>query len=178
MAAEQALYGLLAEFETPEALLAAVRKARSEGYRRLDAYSPYPVDGLADALGYRGNGVRWFALGGAVSGALVGYLMQVYANLDYPLNIGGRSVISPPAFLVTTFELTILFAVGAAVLGMLFLNGLPRLHHPLFEVERFREMTTDRFFLCIESRDGLFNRSTTADFLKSLHASSLDEVPA
>jgi hypothetical protein len=165
---------LLAEFASADALLDAVARARDAGFRKLEAYTPFPIEGLAQALGFRERTIGPLTFAGGVFGALVGYFMQVYVNLDYPLNVGGRGVIAVPAFLVVTFELTILFAVLAAILGMLGLNRLPRLNHPLFEVPRFRLASLDRFFLCIESED----RAATERFLRALAPVEISEVTA
>lgn len=177
MAADRLAYGLLAEFATPEAVLEAARRARAAGYRRMDAYTPFPVKGLAEAIGFREARVPRLTLIGGVFGAALAFFMQVYVSLDYPLNVGGRPLVPVPAFLVVTFELTILFAVLFSVGSMLFFNGLPRLHHPLFEAAPFQLESMDRFFLCIESADARFDRQQTAAFLRSLGPLSISEVP-
>jgi hypothetical protein len=163
---------LLAEFSSADALLEAIGKARGAGFRRIEAFTPFPVEGLAEALGIRERAIGPLTFAGGVFGALLGYLMQVYVNLDYPLNVGGRDLIAVPAFLVVTFELTILFAVLAAILGMLVLDRLPRLNHPLFEVPRFRLASLDRFFLCLESED----RAAAERLLRSLAPVGISEV--
>ena len=163
---------LLAEFASADALLKAIHRARSEGFRRMEAFTPFPVEGIAEALGIRERAIGPITFAGGVFGALLGYLMQVYVNLDYPLNVGGRDVIAVPAFLVVTFELTILFAVLAAILGMLVLDRLPRLSHPLFEAPRFRLASLDRFFLCIDSED----RAAAERFLRGLAPVGVSEV--
>ena len=148
------IYGLMAEFDNPSALVAAAREAHAAGYRRMDAYTPFPVEELNEALGLGHTGVAALVLIGGITGALVGYLMQYYiAVIDYPLNIGGRPLHSWPAFVPVTFELTILCAGLFAVLGMLALNGLPMPHHPVFNAPRFALASRDRFFLCIEAAD-------------------------
>lgn len=166
----------LAEFSGAEALLEAVRQAREAGYTRLSAYTPFPVEGLAEALGYREHIVPMLGFAGAVFGAVLGYLMQVYTSLNFPTNSGGRDVVAPPAFLVITFELTILFSALFLLLGMLALNRLPRLHHPLFDVERFRLASRDRFFLRISADDPSF--ADARAFLEKIRPASLNEVPA
>src|SRR5262245_36126374 len=154
MPARPPFFGLLAEFETPDALLAAVRAARQAGYRRMDAYTPMPVEGLAEALGFHSTRLPWVIFLGGLGGCVGGYFMQYYAAaLDYPLNIGGRPLNSWPAFLPVTFELTVLIAALAAVLGLLALNGLPMPYHPVFHVPRFALATQDRFFLLIAATD-------------------------
>lgn len=163
---------LLAEFASADALLEAIGKARGAGFRRIEAFTPFPVEGLAEALGIRERAIGPLTFAGGVFGALLGYLMQIYVNLDYPLNVGGRDLIAVPAFLVVTFELTILFAVLAAIVGMLVLDRLPRLNHPLFEVPRFRLASLDRFFLCLESED----RAAAERLLRSLAPVGVSEV--
>jgi hypothetical protein len=162
------IFGLLAEFGEAGQLSAGVAKARDEGYRRMDAYSPFPVDGIADALGFRDNRVPLLTLGGGIVGAALGFGMQVATNLAYPIDIGGRPLIATPAFLLITFELTVLCAVLAGIFGMLVLNGLPRLNHPLFGVEDFHLASADKFFLVIFANDPRFDREGTEAFLESL----------
>jgi hypothetical protein len=171
------IYGLMAEFNDPNALVAATRRAREEGYRRLDAYTPYPIEELSDVLHLHHNKLPMIVLIGGLLGATLGYLMQYYiAVINYPTNIGGRPLHSWPAFIVVTFEMTILCASFAAFLGMLALNGLPMPYHPVFNVERFALATRSRFFLCIEATDPKFDREKTADFLESLDAREVSEV--
>lgn len=172
------LYGLLAEFTTPDALMDAVRRVRAAGYRDFEAYTPFPVEGLAELCGFRDRRVPWFCLVGGIVGALTGYLMQVYINLEYPINVGGRGVVADPAFLVITFELTVLGAVLFVIGGMLFCDRLPRLNYPLFEVERFHLASRDRFFLSVESRDSRFHRRETRALLEALDPVSVTEVPS
>lgn len=173
----QKIYALLAEFEDADALLAATRRARTVGYRRIDAYSPYPVEGLAEALGMRHTWLSAVVLGGGILGALTGYGMQYYAMvIAYPLNVGGRPLHSWPAFIPVTFELTILFAGLSALLGMLALNGLPMPYHPVFNVERFGHASRDAFFLSIEAKDHQFDLRNTRTFLESLRPVEVSEV--
>jgi len=171
------LYGLLAEFDNPSDLVAAARRAHAAGYRKMDAYTPFPVEELNDALGL---GQTWMAplvLLGGILGAALGYSLQYYVSvIDYPLNIGGRPLHSWPAFIPVTFELTILSAGLFAVLGMLALNGLPMPHHPLFNAPRFALATRDRFFLCIEAADPRFSRDDTWRFLDRMGPRSVTEV--
>lgn len=171
------LHGVLAEFETSERLLAATRAAHAAGYRQMDAYSPYHVEGLTQALGVRATRLPWLVLAGGLVGGLSGYLLQVYGNaINYPYNVGGRPLHSWPMFLPVTFELAILCAALAAVLGMLALNGLPRPHHPIFNAERFALASRDRFFLCIEARDPNFEESAVRAFLESVQPNEIETV--
>jgi hypothetical protein len=171
------IYGLLAEFETPAVLVEAARQARDAGYTHMDGYSPFPIEELPEALGLRPTGMAALVLLGGLLGCAGGFLMQVYsAQYSYPINVGGRPDFSWPAFIPVTFELTILTAALFAFLGMLALNGLPEPYHPVFNVPRFALATRDRFFLCIEATDPKFDRSGTADFLRSLGSREVSEV--
>lgn len=171
------VFGLVAEFGSAVDLVSAARAAREEGYRKMDAYSPFPVHGLSEAVGFRVRKLPWIVLAGGVVGALGGFFMQYYASvIDYPLNIGGKPLNSWPAFIPVTFEMTILLAAFSAVLGMLALNGLPRPHHPLFNSERFEGASCDRFMLCIESGDPKFDMDGTKEFLQSLNPAAVEEV--
>jgi hypothetical protein len=171
------LYGLLAEFEEAEDLLEAARQTTEAGYVRKDAYTPFPVDGLARALGFERPRVSLIVLLGGISGGLIGYGLQYFAFVyNYPINIGGRPAHAWPAFIPVTFELTILGGAIAAVLGMLALNRLPEPHHPLFNAERFELASRSRFFLCIEARDPKFDLGETRRFLESLEPREVVEV--
>lgn len=171
------VYGLLAEFENPEDLLAGARSAYREGYRKLDAYSPFPVHGLSEAVGFRRTLLPWIVFAGGLTGALTGFLLQYWVSvIEYPLNVGGRPLNSWPSFIIVTFELTILFAALSAVIGMLALNGFPSPYHPVFNEERFKLASRDRFFLCIEARDPRFSRAQTRQFLESLKPHRISEV--
>lgn len=172
-----ALYGLMAEFASAEALLAAAHCAYAEGYREIEAYSPFPVEGLSEAIGFTSNRVPLLTLLGGILGAAIGYFIQLYsAVINYPLNIGGRPLNSWPAFLLVSFELGVLGATLATVAGMLLLNGLPRLSHPLFNARDFDLATRNRFFLCIKANDLLFDREATRRFLESLVPLHVAEV--
>lgn len=171
------LYGLMAEFETPEDVLHAAQSASDQGYRKLDAYTPFPVEGLNEAIGFHKNEMPLLVLLGGICGGVGGYLLQTYAMVwDYPMNIGGRPLHSWPSYVPVTFELTILCAGIAAVFGMLALNGLPMPYHPVFNVDRFALASRSRFFLCIESRDPLFDVEKTRQFLKSLKPKDVYDV--
>lgn len=173
------LYGLLAEFETPDALLLAAQKAYATGYRKMDAYSPYPVEGLAEAIGFEKTRVPLVVLIGGIAGGLTAYAMQYYSAVwDYPLNVGGRPLHSWPAFIPITFELTVLFAAFAAVFGMLLMNGLPKPYHPVFNVPEFKLASQTRFFLCLEDDDSQFRPAETRSFLEALGALAVREVEA
>lgn len=177
MNARPPLYGLLAEFENPNDLLVAARQAHEAGYRRMDAYTPFPVEGLAEALGFHRTRLPLLVLLGGLIGCAGGYLLQYYLSaIEYPLNVGGRPLNSWPAFVPVTFELTILVAALAAVFGLLALNGLPMPYHPVFNVPRFALATRDRFFLCIEASDEKFDRETTRYFLERLAPRVVSEV--
>ena len=177
MPTPSSLYGVLAEFDTSDELLAATQRAREAGYRQMDAYTPFPIEGLAEALGFHRTHLPLIVLLGGIVGGVGGYLMQYWiAAIDYPLNIGGRPLHSWPAFIPVTFELTILGAALAAVLGMLVLNGLPMPYHPLFHVPRFALVTRNCFFLCIEARDPQFDRDETRRFLTSVKAREVSDV--
>jgi Protein of unknown function (DUF3341) len=171
------VYGLMAEFENPTALVAAVRAAREKGYRRLDAYTPFPIEELTDALHLHHNKLPLIVLIGGILGGLTGYLLQYYVTVfDFPINVGGRPLHSWPAYIVITFELTILFAAIFTVLGLLALCGLPMPYHPVFNVPRFALASRNRFFLCIEARDPLFDREGTSAFLETLEPREVAEV--
>jgi hypothetical protein len=171
------LHGIIAEFETAEQLLEAAHRARQAGYTQMDAYSPFPVHGLVEAIGFEDHKVPWTVFWAGVVGAIAGFSMQYYISVvDYPLNVGGRPLLSWPAFIPVTFETTVLFAAFGAFIGMLAFNGLPRPHHPIFNAPRFERASQDRFFLCIEATDPLFDRAKTRHFLESLGARMVSEV--
>ena len=171
------VYGLLAEFNDPTELIGAIRRTRESGYRYYDAYTPFPIHEVFEAIGMHRNALPWLVLAGGFVGFLIGIGLQYWTSvIDYPINIGGRPQFSWPAFIPIIFECTVLFAAFAAVLGMLALNGLPMPYHPVFNVSRFAGASRDRFFLCIESRDPLFERDETRRFLERLVPRSISEV--
>jgi hypothetical protein len=171
------IYGVMAEFDTAEQLVEATAKTVAAGYQRVNAYSPFPIEGLAEALGFRQSNVPRLTLLGGLLGGSGGFFMQYWmAAVSYPLNIGGRPLNSWPAFIPVTFECTVLGAALFAVLGMLALNKLPQPHHPVFNAPRFGLASNNRFFLCIVANDPRFDRVQTAQFLESLHAHDVVEV--
>lgn len=175
---ESSLYGLLADFERPEQIVDAVKRAREVGYRNLEAYTPYPIDELSDPHSGPGTWVPAIVFLGGLLGLLGGFFMQYYAAvIDYPLNVGGRPLNSWPSFVPVTFELTVLLASLCGLIGMLALNGLPLHYHPLFNVPHFDRASRDRFFLCIEATDPKFDRTATEQFLRSLGPLDVAEVP-
>jgi hypothetical protein len=172
-----AIYGLVAEFDDPTSLVAAARKCRDAGYRKMDAYSPFPIHELTEALGFRRTRLPLLVLVGGLTGTATALLMQWFsAVVHYPINVGGRPLASWPAFIPITFELTILFASFATVLGMLGMNGLPMPYHPIFNAPRFALASRDRFFLCIEAKDPSFDLEKTTKFLEGLGAQVVSEV--
>lgn len=174
---EPAVYGLMASFEDPEQLLVAAEKVRDEGFVKTDAYSPFPIEGLTEALGAPHTKLSIIVLIGALIGGLSGFMMQYWMEaIDYPKNIGGRPFVSWPMFIPATFEMTILFGSFTAVIGMLVLNGLPRPYHPVFNVPHFRRATRDGFFLCIEASDPKYDAEATRRFLEGLNPIGVYEV--
>jgi len=170
-------YGFIAEFETADDLVAATRKARQEGYTRLDTHTPYPVGESADAIGFPKSEMGVVMFIGGLTGACSGFLMQYWNNsYGYSLNIGGRPYMSWPSFIPITFEMMVLTAALSGLFGLMALCGLPRLHHPLFNSKAFDRATRDRFFLSVEATDPKYNSTTTRDFLKSLTTLTVEEV--
>ena len=169
-------FGLLAEFETAEALVEAAREARAQGYRSLDAFTPFPVPELYPVLRLRDSRVLWLGLFGGIFGFTIALGMQLFTNFDYPINVGGRPLYALSAFAVVAFELTVLFAALFPAIGMLALNGLPRLHHPVFSARTFARASKDRFFLCVLADDRKFDARDTARFLRTLDATSVELV--
>jgi hypothetical protein len=178
--ARPALYGVMAEFADPTALVEATRRTYDEGYRVFDSYSPFPIHETFAAMHIEDRRVPLLVLGGGIAGMFTGLGLQAWVSaVAYPLNIGGRPYLSWPMFIPVTFELTILFAAFAAVFGMFILNGLPMPYHPVFNVARFAEHASqDRFFLAIEATDPKFNYQTTRAFLQGLGAREINDVEA
>jgi hypothetical protein len=171
------LYGLMAEFETPEALIEATRRAYTDGYRDMDAYTPMPLDGLPEALGSRRTYVSTLVLLGGIAGCVGGFAFMYWITcIAYPMNVGGRPFYSWPSYIPPMFEMTVLFAALTAVIGMIALNGLPQPYHPVFNVPRFQLASQNRFFLCIEARDPRFDLDATKLFLHGLSPVEVTEV--
>ena len=171
------LYGLAAEFDTPEAVIDAANRAREAGYKKMDAYTPFPVNGLDEALGMTNTRLGWLVLIMGILGGAAAFFMQYYANaIFYPLNIGGKPLNSWPNFIIITFECTVLFAAFTAGLFMLARNGLPQPYHPIFNTPNFGSATRDHFFLCIEADDPAFELDKTRDFLEDLSPLRVSEV--
>ncbi len=169
---EKQVYGLLAEFGQTGEIVTAAEKAYEEGYRDLDAYTPFPIEELSEAIGFHKTRLPLIVLIGGLTGCIGGFMLQYWVSvIEYPLNVGGRPFNSWPSFIPITFEMTILLAAFATVFGMLALNGLPRPHHPVFNAPSFRLASRDRFFLCIEAKDPLFDLEKTRGFLERLGGS-------
>jgi hypothetical protein len=172
-----ALHGLMAEFESAEALVRAAHATHAAGYTKADAFSPFPIHGLAEALGFRERSVAPIVLGGGLTGLAVGYGLQYWSQvIEYPMNVGGRPYHAWVNFIPPAFETTILFAAFSAVIGMLVLNGLPQPYHPVFNVERFTRASQDAFFLVIEATDPAFDEHATRGFLSGLGAKNVVAV--
>lgn len=172
-----AIYGMLAEFDTPDAMVHATEQAYEHGYRKMDAYSPFPIEEASEALHFHKTAVPFFVLVGGLTGATLGFMLQwIGTAIDYPLNVGGRPLFSWPAFIPITFESTILLAGFAAIISVILLNGLPRPYHPVFNGENFERATDDRFFLCIEAKDPQFDLAETRAFLESQKPLNVSEV--
>jgi hypothetical protein len=170
-------YGLIAEFDNPSDAIAAARRVHEEGYKRIDAFSPYPVEELSEAIGVHRTPMSLIVLIGGLLGGTLGFLMQYYiAVIDYPINVAGKPLYSWPAFIPVTFECTVLGASLFAVFGMLALNGLPEPYHPVFNAPNFALASRDRFFVLVESADPKFDRDRTAEFLRSLGPREVTDV--
>jgi hypothetical protein len=175
---EHLSYGIMAQFETPEQLIAAARKAVAAGYRRIETYTPMPVHGLAEIIGVNRSAVARLVLAGGLFGCMGGYALQYYMTvMSYAHNVGGRPVHSWPAYIPVTFETTVLCASLAAVFGMLALNHLPMPYHPVFNVPAFSRATQDRFFICIRSDDPEFDSEKTRVFLENQSPLEVSSVP-
>lgn len=173
------MYGLIAQFDTADGVLNAAQRAYTAGYREMDAYTPFPVEGLAEAIGFHQTYVPLLCLVGGLIGCTGGFFLQWWPNvIGYPLNIGGRPYNSWPQFIPITFELTVLLAGLATVFGMLALNGFPEPYHPVFNAKNFELASRDKFFLCIEARDEIFDAQKTREFLLSLNAHEVSEIEA
>jgi Protein of unknown function (DUF3341) len=172
------LHGLMAEFESVEALVGATQAAYERGYRAMDAYSPFPVEELSEALGFQTRAVPLLALAGGLTGVITGFGMQAgIHSILLPINVGGRPLVSWPAFIPVTFEMGVLFSALFTLVGLLVLNRLPEPYHPVFNVPEFARATRDRFFLCIEARDPAFDPLQTRQFLLGLGAREVSDVP-
>ena len=171
------LYGVMAQFDSPSALVAAARDTYEAGYRQINGYSPFPIEELSDAIGFKRTTLPLIVLAGGIIGAVGGFFMQYWmAVIDYPVNVGGKPFNSWPAFIPITFECTVLAAAFAAVFGMLALNKLPQPYHPVFNAPNFALATRDSFFLVIESKDPKFDHDEAMRFLKSLEARDVCDV--
>lgn len=171
------IYGLMAEFETPEQLVHATEAAQAAGYRRMDAYTPFPIEEVSEAMHFHDDIVRRLVLVAGISGIITALTLQVLGSaIDYPLNIAGRPLLSWPSFVPITFELMVLFAGITAVLTVIVLNGLPQPYHPVFNAPNFERASVDRFFLCIESNDPKFDMSATRKFLEDQQPVQVSEV--
>ena len=171
------LHGIMAEFSEPEALIAAIRKVRGQGYTKMEAYTPFPVEGLTEELGKPKTKIQWLILCGALAGGLGGFGLQTWTTtMAYPLNYGARPHFSWPAYMPVTFELTVLLAAFTAVIGMIVLNGLPQPYHPVFNVKEFDAASKDKFFLCVESTDPKFDSTAVKSALTSAGATAVYEV--
>jgi hypothetical protein len=172
-----ALYGIMAEFDNPSDLVAAARRTHEAGYRRINGYSPYPIEELTEAIGFTRTALPLIVLVGGILGGLGGFFMQYWMEvIDYPLNVGGKPFNSWPAFIPITFECTVLVASFAAVLGMLVLNKLPQPYHPVFNAANFALATRDKFFLVIEANDPKFRHDEATQFMNTLGAMDVSDV--
>lgn len=171
------LYGLIAEYEDPHDLIVAAERTRAAGYRKIDAFSPLPIEGLSEALGQRDHFIPWIMVAGGIAGAVAGFGLIYYTTvIDYPLNIGGRPLFAWPSYVPITFELTVLLSALSGIVGMFMLNGLPQPYHPVFDAPNFEHASSDRFFLCIEAEDPRFDREETRQFMETLGAVRVSEV--
>lgn len=170
------LWGILAEFESPGAILAAAGAVRRAGYTRFDVYTPYPVHGMDLAMGLTRSGLGWIVAAGATAGALTGYLLQAYVGFDYPLIHQAKPIQAVQPFVIVIFELSVLFSAFAAVFGMFFLNGLPRWYHPTLKNKRFAKVGDNRFYVTIETTDKQYDPVKTRELLQSIGATAIEEL--
>lgn len=174
---QNTLYGLLAEFETVDKLLKGAAKIRDAGYKAVDGYTPFPIEELPHSLGLKPTKLPMLVLGAGITGFCAGFGLQVFCSaIDYPINIGGRPLVSVPSFIPISFEVTVLFAAFTAAFGMLLLNGFPKPYHPVFNVERFKRASSDGLFIAIEASDPKFEKGQTSSFLKSVGAKDVFEI--
>ena len=174
---EIGVYGMTAEFETPEALMDAAENARLAGYKKMDAYSPFPIHGLSDAIGFKSVAVPYIVFIGGFCGTIFGYTLEWWTSVvDYPLNVGGKPFNSLPAFIPIMYEATILWAALSAFFGMWALNGLPKPYHSIFNAPGFERASQDRFFLAIEAADGRYDAEETRRFLMDQKPLNVAEV--
>jgi hypothetical protein len=172
-----AIYGLMAEFDDPGSLVSAAKRTYADGYRKIDTFSPYPIEEAWEAIGQHDRRLSLIVLAGGLAGLLTGLALQEWVhNVAYPINIAGKPLNSWPQFIPVMFELTILFAALSGVIGMIVLNGLPMPYHPVFNVARFERASRDKFFLLVESADPKFDREQTREFLKGLNATEVSDV--
>ena len=170
-------FGVVGEFDSPDKLLAAANKALDGGYSSMDAFSPFPIHGLADAIGFQEGRVRWIIFVAGAAGAIGGMGLQWWvATQAYPLNVGGRPLFSWPSFIPPAFETTILFAAFGAVLGMIGLNRLPQPHHPVFDAPNFERASQDRFFLLVEAKDPMYDASAIKKLMEGADALQVTEI--
>jgi hypothetical protein len=175
--AKPALHGVMGEFSDPQDLVDAIEKVRAEGYTKIDAYTPFPIEEVWEAIGHHKSPVPLVVLIGGIIGGLSGFFLQYWVSaIEYPLNVGGRPFNSWPAFIPVTFECTILGAVLSAVAGVFIINGLPEPYHPVFNVPRFAFASRDRYFLCIEATDPKFDRDIAHQLLQEVRATEIADV--
>ncbi len=174
---DRQIYGLLAEFDTPTQMVEAARQVRDAGYTKTDAFSPFPLHEIDEALGIKKSILPYLVLCGGIVGLLTGLGLTTFVHvITYPIIVGGRPYFSLPSFIPPTFELTILFSAFTAVFGMILLNGLPQPYHPVFNVPRFALATREKFFLLIETKDPKFDYEATRSFMESLNPQEVFDV--